>query len=266
MIARIFAETGFKDLYLGVHRMLRSMSTTDHAPANAKLKNAWKTIKPCDWCERNSVTIHVGVGSGGKDHDLAVATQRLELAQPVVMEQGGLNGPLLTADNLHAMFSEWERAAGSKKVDQFWTDPAGPNAPKPQPKPDPAMAKVQGDQQIAQAKAQSEAQLSQAKAQADAQLAAQKHQNDLQAATAKAQQDHALSLAQIQADAEANRYKTDQELQLKRETNAAELQLKRELLTAELEMKRQEIVLNAQMKQQTPTGGVSEVQPGGQPG
>lgn len=259
MIARIFAETGFKDLYLGVHAMLRTNYGPDYAPPSAKLKGSWKTVKPDGWPERNAMTIHVGVGSGGKDHDLMVAGQRLEFMQQAVMEQGGTQGPIVDTDNLHAALAEWERAAGSKKSDLFWSDPSAPGAPQPPPKPDPEMAKVQGQLQVEQAKVQAQTQGDAQRAQASLQLDQQKHQ------------------AQMAADAERGAQKLQlqreqmvMEGQLKREQAAAELQMRREIAAQELELKREVALLQAHQTHEhnmaKVTAGVQKPQVGGEPG
>lgn len=259
MIARIFAETGFKDLYLGVHAMLRTSYTEGHAPASAKLKNKWATVQPNTWSERNAMTIHVGVGSGGKDHDLVVASQRLEMMQQAVMEQGGTQGPIVDADNLHAALAEWERAAGSKRADQFWSDPSDPNAPKPQPKPDPAMAEVQGKLQIEQARVQAKTQGDAQAAQADMALQDAKHQAQMAADAEQGAQKLQLQREQMQMEG-----------QLKREQAAAELQMRREIAAQELELKREVALLQAHQTHEhnmaKVTASVQQPQVGGEPG
>jgi hypothetical protein len=81
MIARIFAEMGIKDLFLGVHCMLRENSTrTTRRPGQAR--QPVEEVKPQSWPERCAMTVHVGVGSAGKEHDLIVANQRLEMMAP----------------------------------------------------------------------------------------------------------------------------------------------------------------------------------------
>ena len=69
------------------------------------------------------MAVHVGVGSSGRDHDLAVATQRLQLAQEVIALQRGTSGPFLDASNVHNALSAWEKASGTKSPEQYWTDP-----------------------------------------------------------------------------------------------------------------------------------------------
>lgn len=256
MIARVFAETGIKDLFLGVHCLLRKSYTDDHSPASAKIRNTWQEVKPQTWPERCAMAVHVGVGSAGREHDLIVSTQRLELVERLVALPGAM-GTLVDAQNIHQALAAWERAAGTKNADLYWSDPK--DAPPQPPKPDPEAMKVQAEMQLKQQSAAADAQLAQAKAQSDAQLTAQKHQNDLQAAGTKAQQDHELALARLSA-----------EMDLKREQIAAELQLKREQLTAELELKRELGLAQAAVAHETGMAKVnastSQVEPGGEPG
>jgi len=259
LIARIFAETGIKDLWLLVHFMLRSGYSDEHAPAKAKLGNAWKEVRPNTWQERAAMTIHVGVGSAGKEHELAIATQRLTMMQELVTLQGGLQGPLVDSNNAHAALDDWERAAGSKKADQFWSDPSDPNAPQPQPKPDPAMAKVQGQMQIEQAKVQ-------AKTQGDAQAAQAQLQFEQAKHAAQLQQDAAHSQAQLQLQREKNAM----EAQQKAEQAQAELQLRREIAAQELQLQREVAMLQAQHSHEQAmakvSAGVQQPQVGGEPG
>jgi hypothetical protein len=261
MIARIFAETGVKDLFLGVHCMLRRNYTDKHAPAQAKIGKTWQTAQPNQWPERCSMTVHIGIGSAGKEHDLAVANQRLQTVQEVITLQGGLEGPLVDATKAQSALMDWERAAGSKRGDQYWLDPSDPNAPKPQPKPDPAMAQVQGKLQIEQAKVQAKVQGDAEAAKASLTLDQAKHQAEMQANEQKAIREHELAVMKITG-----------ELELRRETTQAELAMKRELLQAELQMKREIAVLNAEVARETgmakaqASGSVSEVEPGGEPG
>jgi hypothetical protein len=208
------------------------------------------------------MAIHVGVGSAGKEHDLMVANQRLQLMEQVVMLPGA-QGTLIDKPNIHQAFMAWERAAGTKNPDIYWTDPKSPQAQQAAQQqaqqPNPEMAKAQADMQLRQAQAQSDAQLAQSKAQSDLQLQAAKHQGQMQADEAKAQRDHELAVMKLQA-----------EMGLKREQIAAELQLKRESLAAELQMKRELGMLQAQSAHETRMANVSatvqDVEPGGEPG
>jgi hypothetical protein len=244
LIARVFAETGIKDLFLGVHCLLRTGHTEDHAPMTAKLGNSWKQIQPNEWPERCAMAIHVGVGSAGREHDLMIANQRLELMQAAMMTP--MAGQILDAGNVHKALTAWERAAGSKAPDSYWTDPA--NVPPQPEKPDPEMAKAQAQMQLEQAKAQGSLQLEHAKAQAKSQTDAE-----------QAQRDHDLAMARLSAEMDLKRYQVDAELGLKREQLAAELELKRELGFAQASVSHQVGMAKV-------TASTSQVEPGGEPG
>jgi hypothetical protein len=204
-------------------------------PIKARMGNKWAQIDPGKWPERSGLTIQVGVGAGGKDHDLMVANQGIALAREIIDLQGGIEGPILDRKNVYNWLSKWSSAAGIKARDMYWTNPAdAPPKPPEAEQPDPEMQKVQAQMQLEQAKAQGQLQLAQAQAQSDAQLQAAKLQAQGQADVAKAERDHELAMARLNAELEMKRYQTDQELALKREQLQAELDLKRELAMLEI--------------------------------
>jgi hypothetical protein len=138
-------------------------------------------------------------------------------------------------------------AAGQKGVERFITLP-DPNAP---PKPDPAMLKVQAEQQAKQAEMAQDGQIKMQQSQMDGQIKAQQMQADA-----------AMSQQRLQAEFELKRYQTDQELILKREQLQAELDLKRQQMVAEMALKR-EMGAYEMANQSSDIGNVSV---GGEPG
>lgn len=251
MIARIFAETGVKDLFVGVHNLLRrgyGSEGKDYEPLAKKFGREWRTAQPDQWMERAAMTVHVGVGSAGREHDLMIGTQRLQLMQEVLGLQGGPDGPFVDPANVHNALSAWERASGTKAPEMFWSDPktAEPKPPKPDPEMEKAKAELQIKQQEGQAKLQLQAAESQQKAQLDA---------------AAGEREMALSMRKL-----------EMEMALKREQIAAELDLKREQLQAELQLKRELGFAQAAASYETGMAKVnasvstSDVQPGGEAG
>ncbi|WP_454762042.1 portal protein [Caulobacter segnis] len=99
MIARTFAETGVKDLFLGVHALLRQHATKQRM---ARLRNKWVPVDPASWSVRNDMTIEVGLGSSGREHDLLVMDRVTNMQAAIVQAEGGYNGPLVTAQNIYA--------------------------------------------------------------------------------------------------------------------------------------------------------------------
>lgn len=249
-IARIFAETGVKDLIRGVHDLLRSgygaetEEGVERANPTAKLGKGWKQVEPGSWKERCDIDVQIGIGSAGREQDLMVMQQVMEIQQQMAM--GGLGGIIVKPDNIYNAAKRFAQAGNIKTPELYFSDPAEAE-PQP-PKPDPEMAKVEGQMQLEQQKAMGQFQLEQAKTEA-------KTQSDAQAA----QQDYDLSMMKMQGEMELKRYQIDQELQLKREQLVAELQLKRELGMAQAEV--QHSIGQAKVSASTST-----VEPGGDPG
>lgn len=203
MIARIFAETGVKDLYLGIHADIRENA---RASTIAHLLGKWVPVDPTKWGERNAMTVSVGLGASGKDMDIAAMNQIIGL-QKTIVEGGGL-GMLVTPENLFNGATTLSKKLGVKAPQMYFTDPAG--QPPPQPKPDPEMAKVQGQLQLQQSKQQSDMQLELAKiqstqaieaAKAQAQSAVQVQANQLEheRMQAKQQNDMQLEMVKVQS-------------------------------------------------------------------
>jgi hypothetical protein len=243
MIARTFAETGVKDLFVGVHALLREHSTKQKM---VRLRNKWVPIDPSSWGVRDDMNIEVGLGASGREHDMMVMDRVAGLQAAIVQVQGGLDGPIVTAKNAYATAIRATEKAGVKNPEAFFSDPD--QAQPQQPKPDPEMVKVQGQMQLEQTKAQGQMQLEQAKTQAKAQADTQAAQSDFQ-----------LSMTKLNAEMELKRYQVDQELTLKREQLQAELQLKRELGFAQASVSHQ--VGMAKVSAST-----SQVEAGGEPG
>ncbi len=130
LIARIFAETGVKDLFLGLHAMIREHG--QHAE-KARLRNKWVAIDPTRWGSRNDMTIEIGVGSGGQDYEL----QRSErLAN--ILERASSAAPVVTPDKVYNAASDAIRALGYKDPERYIAEPQ-----EQQPQPDPAAIKAQ---------------------------------------------------------------------------------------------------------------------------
>jgi hypothetical protein len=255
LIARNFAETMVKDLFLGVHRTLRVGYTDDHQPASAKLRNQWRTIKPQTWPSRDAMEVHVGIGSAGREHDLAIAGKRLEMTAQVAAE-GGM-GTVLDPKNIYNQLLAFERAAGTKGAERYWTDPA--TAPPQPPQQDPKMAEVQGKLQIQQAEAQAKTQQAAQSAQADLSLQQAKHQAQMQQDAEAGAQKLQLQREQMQLEAQMKAQQAAAELQLRREIAAEELQLKRELALLQAHQTHEHNM--AKVK-----ASVQQVQVGGEPG
>lgn len=132
LIARIFAECGFKPLFRGVMQML---SKYQSRPMMFRLRNEFVAYDPREWSGQFDMNINVGLGTGNKDqqlqHLMAIFQQQMGIAQTPY-------GPLLVnAGNIYTTLTKIVENAGFKNVEEFWSKPQVPQPPPQQPPVDP---------------------------------------------------------------------------------------------------------------------------------
>lgn len=233
MICRVFAETGVKDLFLGVHQLLREQFTAQHRPISKKVGQQWKDVRPDTWQEREALTVHVGVGSANRQHDLEVQNQGIALAEKVIELQGGVNGPFVTGPNIFNRLKAYSRAMGEKSPELYWTDPGDQPMQMPNPGQGAAMAKLQGEQAIAQTKAQAAAEAAHLKVQAKAQADQQKLVFEQQQAQQRLAGELAIQRDKMQGELALNREKAVQAAQLQRQEMFATIALRQQQAATE---------------------------------
>lgn len=190
LIARIFAETGVKRMFLLVHDLLRKHS---EKIIPFRLRGKWIEIDPRKWARRMDLTATVGLGTGNKEQQLAQLDGLLAIQQAIVQFQGGPNGPLVTLKNVHNTLEKRVSVAEIGAPDQFFTDPE--RAPPQQPQPNPEVEKAQAELQLEAQKAQQKAQLDQQTAQAGLALKAQEAEQEMALAERRLQ--HEMKLAEM---------------------------------------------------------------------
>jgi hypothetical protein len=237
LIARIFAETGIRDLFALLHHVIRKHDGRENT---VRLRNRWVTVSPREWRTRENMTINVGLGTGGKQQQLA---NFLLIAS--AQEKAALQPQLAMVARAHIYESAKElcKLVGYKNADRFFADPA--ETPSSQAAPNPKLEEMRARIGLEQLQAESELALEQRKA---------------------------------EAAAAADAHKLQLELALKREQMAAEMALRREQMLAELALEREGLALQAATPRRgrrrgsragagTATGGgLSPVRPGGRIG
>src|SRR5499427_6704622 len=205
LIARIFAETGVRDLFALLHMTIRKNGSQAQT---VRLRNQWVTVDPRDWRARADMTINVGLGTGSKSEQLA------QLQLIIGAQKEAIAAGLVSAKNLFHSAKELVKLAGHKNVDAFFTPPGAPadsNDPAAapiQPPPDPKHAEIAAKAQAEQAKITADA--AHQKMKLDAQLAFEREKFplekelkllDLQIARERHQQDMARAAIKTIADA-----------------------------------------------------------------
>jgi hypothetical protein len=208
MIARVFAETGVKDLF---EKILQLLCKYQDKARVIRLRGKYVSIDPREWTNGFDVSINVGLGTGNKQEQMAMVAMVLQKQEQILSTQG-FNNPLVTLTQYRETLGRFIEAAGYKDSSEFFKEipPELEQAianPQPQQAPvDPAvqayMAQAQAQMQIDQAKAQQEMALSQQKAEADLMLQQQKAQAEIQLKREKAMADLELKTAEFQAEAQ----------------------------------------------------------------
>jgi hypothetical protein len=167
LIARIFAETGVKELFLQLYRLIRTNNTEVDI---VKLRGKFVPVSPYDWKDRFDMAVTVGLGNQNKDQQLMHLNNIATMLRGIGDTQGGY---LIKPEHIHALASEFIKNAGYRNPSKFIGDPSQIQPPEPQPSPD--MIAAQGESQ----KDMADAQLKQVQAAAQ-QAEAQMKQTELQ--------------------------------------------------------------------------------------
>jgi hypothetical protein len=83
LVARIFAETGIKDLFLLLHGTIR---IHDRQENTVRLRNKWIPINPRDWKTRDDMTVRVAL-TGSKDQQMAFLMNLLGLQEKALQSR-----------------------------------------------------------------------------------------------------------------------------------------------------------------------------------
>ena len=195
LVARTFAETGVKDLFQLVHRLVR---TTLTKPDIIRLRNRWVEVDPREWKARKDMSISVGLGAGNKDQQLMHLTTILQMQKEAI--QIGITNP----EKIYNALAKLTQNAGFKNPEEFWTNPANtPEQEGQQQKPTEAEIMVQGQLQIEQQKAQAQMMQEQERSKNDIIIEREKiiAQAELEKFKAQLKAETDLAIAQLKAQA-----------------------------------------------------------------
>lgn len=170
LIARIFAETGIKDMFLGMHALIREHGSKS---AKARLRNKWVEVDPTSWGNRNDMSIEIGVGAGGMDFEMQ-KSERLGNVLERLIQGGG--AAMVPPDKLYNAAADSIRAIGYKDSERYLADPATME-PQP-PQPNPEVVKAEGELALKKQDLEARLQLDRDKAVAEAKLAEQRMQGE----------------------------------------------------------------------------------------
>tara|TARA_R110000823_G_scaffold1888_3_gene7661 strand:+ start:2443 stop:4428 length:1986 start_codon:yes stop_codon:yes gene_type:complete len=139
LIARIFAETGVKELFLQLYRLSR---TNNSEVDIVKLRGRFVPVSPFDWKDRFDMTVTVGLGNQNKDQQLMHLNNISTMLQGIGSTRFGY---LINAEHVHTLATEFIQNAGYKNSAKFIGDPREIQPPEAQPSAD--MVAAQGEAQ-----------------------------------------------------------------------------------------------------------------------
>lgn len=193
LIARAFAETGIKSLFLRIHELNRKHQQKAQV---FRLRNRWVPVDPSDWRTRYDMSVKIGLGIGTRQQNLMhLQAIRQSQKDSLAIGWGGLT---VTPQNWYRVDAELVKNAKLEDPALYFQDPGQQQAPPPNPE----QIKLQQQQQ---ALAQQEQQIDARRQQLDA----QKFQLDQQ----QMKLDHQEAMAELKrkTDADKDRWSVEQD-------------------------------------------------------
>jgi hypothetical protein len=242
LIARIFADTGVKDLMRGILHLVCKYQDEPRALAiNGKPMN----IDPREWDNLYNVNINVGLGNGTGNEKVAML-QMILGKQEMMIQQYGLDNPLVDLKQYRQTLAKFINASGYRDDSQFIKEiddakmaqvmQADAEADKTPPEVKAAQAIAKAETDKAQMKAQTDAQAQQLKQQ-ELIMKAQMEQQELELQRKQQELDSAKELLKIQQE----RAKLEADVAL----HTAELKIKEQAQTDKVSNEDMKNVLSA---------------------
>lgn len=139
LIARTFAETGMRDLFLGIHRDLRAGPMKELA---VKLRGQWVQVNPRLWADRTDMTVTIGGNSREQRREGLMLLGQLQRE----LVAGGSR--MVDDGKIYNLAGRMLETYGFKSLAEFLNDPT--RMPPPEPaQPDPMLLMQQEQLRIA---------------------------------------------------------------------------------------------------------------------
>ena len=173
MIARVFAETGVKQMFKLVLTLCLHHGKKEQM---IRLNNKFVPIDPSNWKHEYDLTVNVGLGSGQTNEKMAFLAQMAQKQEQILLQMG-VENPLVDMQQYRNTLAELASMAGFKDATRFFKNPED-TPPKPQQPPPPSEAEMK--MQFEQQKFQAELELQKAKQAAELELKREELQMKMQ--------------------------------------------------------------------------------------
>lgn len=147
LIARIFAETLVKPVFMGI---LKLLTQGEMEPLAFRLRGQFVQYDPNEWRDQYDMTVNVGLGTGDKQQQIGVFTNLLQTQMGLA--QSPFGQLMIQPQHIYNTVAKMVELGGQKNVNDFIANPQG--KPLPQSGPPPQLmleqAKMQQQGQIKQ--------------------------------------------------------------------------------------------------------------------
>ena len=135
LIARVFAETGVKDLFRRIFELTVKYQNKERI---VELNNKFVAVSPTEWKNRYNISITVGLGAGSKDQQIVMLNNILQKQLQAFQLQGNKEYPMVTLKNIYNSLAKIIEEAGLKNVENYFVNPdEGRELVQPSPPPPP---------------------------------------------------------------------------------------------------------------------------------
>ena len=135
LIARVFAETGIKDLFRRIFELTVKYQNKERV---VELNNKFVSVSPTEWKNRYNISINVGLGAGSKDQQIVMLNNILQKQLQAFQLQGNKEYPMVTLKNIYNSLAKIIEEAGLKNVENYFVNPdEGKELVQPSPPPPP---------------------------------------------------------------------------------------------------------------------------------
>ena len=134
LIARVFAETGVKDLFKKIFELMVKYQDKEKI---IMMSNQYVPVRPTEWKDRFNISIVVGLGTGSKEQQTIMLNSILERQLQAFQIQGGKEMPMVNLKNMYNTLTKMVENAGLKNVETYFVDPDVGKQMMPPPQPPP---------------------------------------------------------------------------------------------------------------------------------
>ena len=120
LIARVFAETGIKDLFRRIFELTCKYQDKERV---VELNNQFIPVKPTEWRNKFNISIVVGLGSGSKEQQIVMLNNILERQLQAFQLQGNREYPMVSLKNIYNSLSKIIENAGLKNTENYFVNP-----------------------------------------------------------------------------------------------------------------------------------------------